>query len=244
MTIERSEHPYLQIAQQIRADIESGALPVGSKIPSAREIRDRWGVAIATGTKVHAHLRSLGLVEPVPGVGTVVRARSVESSGRAYLKRSASAEGQIYGGKKRARVMSSEMVDAPGYVAEALGVPDGSPVVRRERVSFAGEVPVSASVSWIPGAYAEGAPQLLSTERIPKGTFGYLAQTLGLRLASGREMLSASAATAAHADALGVPEGSPVLLTRSWFLAESGQILEYGEGVNPADYWLTHEFTA
>ena len=243
MSIERPEHPYLQIARQIRDDIEAGKIAIGERVPSAREIKDRWGVAIATGTKVHTHLRSLGLVEPVVGVGTVVRARTVESSGRRYINRVASS-GDIYGGKKKAQVLSSELVEAPGYVAEALGLDGGALVVRRERVTFAGEAPMSLSVSWLPGTFAERAPGLLSIERIPRGTFGYIADTLGLRLASGREMLSASTATAEHARALGLIEGSPVLLTRTWFIADTGEVLEFGEGVNPTDYWLTHEFSA
>ena len=41
-------------------------------MPSAREITRRWGVAIATATRVLAALRDDGLVRAVPGVGTVV----------------------------------------------------------------------------------------------------------------------------------------------------------------------------
>ncbi|GAB3160548.1 hypothetical protein GCM10027059_08810 [Myceligenerans halotolerans] len=152
--------------------------------------------------------------------------------------------GKIYDGKKKARIISSELVAAPDHVAEALGLAGGASVVRRERVTYAGETPVAKSVSWLPGDYVESAPLLLETERIPKGTFGYLADTVGVRLAGGSDRISAGVASAGDAEALAIPEGSPVLLQRSWFRAETGQVLEYGEGVNPPDYWLTYDFTA
>ena len=41
--------------------------------PSTRQIVRDWGVAMATATKVIAALRADGLVDPVPGRGTIVR---------------------------------------------------------------------------------------------------------------------------------------------------------------------------
>ena len=62
------------IAAQLRARILSGQLRPGDMLPSAREITREWSVAIATASRVHALLRSEGLAEPLPGVGTVVAA--------------------------------------------------------------------------------------------------------------------------------------------------------------------------
>src|ERR1700750_2846792 len=65
--------PYARIAAELRDQIERGELRPGQRVPSTREITGRWGVAMATATKVLAALRQDGLVHPVPGVGTVVR---------------------------------------------------------------------------------------------------------------------------------------------------------------------------
>ena len=67
-----AEPPYRRIAAELRGQIERGELTAGQRIPSTREITGRWGVAMATATKVLAALRQDGLVHPVPGVGTVV----------------------------------------------------------------------------------------------------------------------------------------------------------------------------
>lgn len=65
---------YLRIVEEIRNRIAVGELRQGDRIPSARQIRQEWGVAIATATKVHAALRQEGLTRVVPGTGTVVAA--------------------------------------------------------------------------------------------------------------------------------------------------------------------------
>ncbi len=61
-----------QIAGQIRDKIKSGELAAGDRVPSTREIMRRWGVAMATASKVLSILKEEGLVRTRPGAGTVV----------------------------------------------------------------------------------------------------------------------------------------------------------------------------
>jgi AcrR family transcriptional regulator len=62
----------VRIAEEIRARIVSGELKPGARVPSARQIVRKWGVAIATASKALALLAEDGLVRAVPGVGTLV----------------------------------------------------------------------------------------------------------------------------------------------------------------------------
>lgn len=66
------EPPYRRIAGEIAARIASGDLAAGDRVPSTRELTRRYGVAMATATKVLAELRAWGLVDARPGRGTVV----------------------------------------------------------------------------------------------------------------------------------------------------------------------------
>jgi DNA-binding transcriptional regulator YhcF (GntR family) len=61
-----------QIAAQIRDKIKSGELAAGDRVPSTREIMRRWGVAMATASKVLFLLKEEGLVRTRRGAGTVV----------------------------------------------------------------------------------------------------------------------------------------------------------------------------
>ncbi|GAA1008853.1 GntR family transcriptional regulator [Acrocarpospora pleiomorpha] len=69
---QRPEPPYRRIVAEIRARILTGDLRPGDRMPSIRQIAQRWGVAVATATKVMATLRDDGLVETKVGAGTVV----------------------------------------------------------------------------------------------------------------------------------------------------------------------------
>jgi DNA-binding transcriptional regulator YhcF (GntR family) len=64
--------PSTRIADEIRRQIASGELRAGSRAPSTRQITRKWGVAMATASRVLAKLREEGLVRAVPGAGTVV----------------------------------------------------------------------------------------------------------------------------------------------------------------------------
>jgi DNA-binding GntR family transcriptional regulator len=239
--LERSDPPYLQIARRIRDDIESGVLAEGATVPSAREITATWGVALATATKVHARLRSEGLIEAVPGVGTIVATRQTTADGLQRLA-STHTRGLIYGVNERAIIRSSELVDAPRNVAAALGLADETRVVRRERVILRDDSPRSLSVSWLPADQLDQAPELLTTNRIRRGTFTYLASAIGQTVTSGREQISADQASEDQAAALGIEVGSPVMMTRTWYFLEDGTPIEYGEAVHPAGHWLSHDF--
>ncbi|MGW4959426.1 TetR/AcrR family transcriptional regulator C-terminal domain-containing protein [Nonomuraea sp. NPDC004186] len=74
--MQRTDPPYQRIVAEIRARILSGALRPGDRMPSIRQIAQRWGVALATATKVMAALRDEGLVETKVGSGAVVSSRT------------------------------------------------------------------------------------------------------------------------------------------------------------------------
>ncbi|MFE2147009.1 GntR family transcriptional regulator [Streptomyces sp. NPDC059456] len=77
-----TQAPYARIAAELRGRIERGELRPGDRVPSTRAITQRWGVAMATASKVLATLGQEGLVRAVPGVGTLVAARPATSQGR------------------------------------------------------------------------------------------------------------------------------------------------------------------
>ena len=65
--------PYRQIAAILRARIESGEYPKGSRIPTESELVETYEVARTTARRSIALLREEGLVMTVPQRGTYVR---------------------------------------------------------------------------------------------------------------------------------------------------------------------------
>jgi Transcriptional regulators containing a DNA-binding HTH domain and an aminotransferase domain (MocR family) and their eukaryotic orthologs len=65
---------YRQIVNQIREYIRSGILPVGSRLPTVREMAREYGLTRLTVHTAYAELQVEGLVEAVVGRGTFVAA--------------------------------------------------------------------------------------------------------------------------------------------------------------------------
>lgn len=123
--------PSVRIAGEIRRRITSGELRPGERVPSTRQITREWGVAIATATRVLSILRHEGLVQAVPGVGTVVAATGAGAPvrpGAVPSHRVLTAD----------RALGTEMV-----VATAVGIADaeGLAAVSMRRVAAAFDIP-------------------------------------------------------------------------------------------------------
>jgi len=112
----RPDPPYLRIAAEIRRRIDSGELRAGDRVPSTRRITQKWGVAMATASKVLATLRQQGLVRAAPGVGTVV------ASARPAEPRAAPASGAPAAPASRDRIVRAavEIADAEGLAAVSM----------------------------------------------------------------------------------------------------------------------------
>lgn len=65
--------PYLAIAAELRARIESGELSPGDQVPSVMHLADQYGVTKGTALRALGVLRDEGLTEVSPGWGTFVK---------------------------------------------------------------------------------------------------------------------------------------------------------------------------
>ena len=65
--------PYLQIADDLRQAIKRGDYAPGDRLPPARELQERYGVATMTVQRAVELLRNEDLVYSVQGRGTFVR---------------------------------------------------------------------------------------------------------------------------------------------------------------------------
>ncbi|WFB08108.1 winged helix-turn-helix domain-containing protein [Streptomyces sp. LX-29] len=64
-----------QVADVLRQRIADGTYQPGSRIPSVIQLQSEFGIAGATGQKVHRALRAEGLIYTEPGLGSFVAKR-------------------------------------------------------------------------------------------------------------------------------------------------------------------------
>ncbi|MFF2378643.1 GntR family transcriptional regulator [Streptomyces xiamenensis] len=243
--IERPLPPYMQVIVHVRAQIESGELRPGDLIPSDRQLAAEWQISRATAQKVISGLRAEGLVETVTGVGTrVLEPESeVHHSGRdraAAVRRT----GRIYTKGEYARITTAQLTPAPADVAHVLQVEPGADVIQRVRVTYgADDVARSTSTSWFNGELAEVAPLLLETDRIPRGTWGYLEEQTGRSAVLGQDRIRTRLATEEEAQVLGLEMPEAVKIVRTIMREEeAGAVLEYGVSISGPDRESVYDF--
>lgn len=71
--------PYVQAADVLRAAIRDGELRPGERLPSARELQRRFGIASSTVQNALRLLKEEGLIYSVLGRGSYVRAQDAET---------------------------------------------------------------------------------------------------------------------------------------------------------------------
>jgi DNA-binding GntR family transcriptional regulator len=218
--------PYRRIAAQIRGQIERGELQPGDHIPSVREIMRTESVSNATATRVAAVLRAEGYAESVPGIGTVATVPRILTAGSDRLQM-LRAGGTGFKQGERTEILGADLVSAPENVADALGLEEGSPVVRRRRRYLDDRGVVTLSTSWLGGDLAEAAPELLIAEPLPKMTFGLVEERTGRRAVRRRDTVAIRPVPEDAAEGLDADAGTHTLVMTNHYWDQNGDITEY-----------------
>ena len=77
-----AEPPYEQVREQVRAQVESGALTPGTKLPTVRALAADLGLAVNTVARAYRELESLGVIETRGRAGSVVTGAGVDRAAR------------------------------------------------------------------------------------------------------------------------------------------------------------------
>ena len=206
---------YRLIAEDLRQQIESGALASGSQLPTELELRDRYNASRNTVRDAIKWLTNLGLVETKPGQGTFV-AEDIDpfvTTLTGSIDGFGGGEGDIYRSEIQAEnrkftvsPVQVEIQEAAEYVANGLGVPKGTEVISRHERRFIDGHPWSLQTSFYPMEFADrGAERLRSARDIPEGTVMYLADTLHIRQAGYRDWITVRAPNPTEADFFKIP---------------------------------------
>lgn len=200
---------YIRVANDLRARIESGALKPGAQLPSVNMLMSEFDVAGTTVQKALRALKAAGLVDSMPGKGVFVRTR------KRMVSRSADFTAPVPNGTKAPHGPSTPVevaeVVPPDDVAEKLRLEPGEAAIRRARnmLDDDGKTIVEITASYLPASLARGT-ELARTAKIKGATPGALVR-LGYAPRRCREWVEGRMPTAAEAQLLSLPPGTPVL---------------------------------
>jgi len=140
---------YRQVADQLAAEIASGELPPGHRVPSERVIAERHGLSRMTARQAVELLVRRGLVYRRPGSGTYVAAARVEHTLQwfAGFTEQMRAQGIEPGGRVLAVRLSGQDGSDAGV---ALELPEGEASWMVRRVRFGNGEPLLVEESHVP----------------------------------------------------------------------------------------------
>lgn len=237
-----------KIERTIREEIESGELKTGDKLPTRPELAERYGVATGTVSTAIKRLRESGhLISDTSGVYVSERGTANVANGADRARRVVE-ENQINAAAEQSRIISTSVVEGSIEICQALEIPQGSHVVRRERLtsrSIAGRAPepITWSISYLSGELLESCPELAQTENIVGGTAGLIFERTGRKITSGADRMYARGASEDEALLLHIPAGLPVLAGKTLWTDQNGTPIEAGVWILPPGREVSHTFT-
>ena len=211
---------YRQIAEDLRAQIESGQLEPGQQLRTELELRDHYQASRNTIRDAIKWLMNLGLVETRPGQGTFVVRRIdpfVTNIGLDTVSPDLTENpvylGEVHAANRRPSVTAPqvEVQQASEQIRDGLRIGEGSQVVARHQRRLIDGEPWSVQASFYPMEFVRlGADRLIMAEDIPGGELAYLQQTLNLRQVGWRDTIAVRYPDASEAHFFGVPEDGRV----------------------------------
>jgi GntR family transcriptional regulator len=217
---------YAQIEGILASSIAAGDLQPGGRLPTEEDLIARFAVSRTTIRMTIQNLARRGLVELRRGRGTFVAQPKITqelSALTGFVE-----DMQAIGMKPTARLLDQVVMQASERVAQHLGVPEGTPVVRIQRVRLADGKPVSFDETYLPREIGE---KVMANDLEVEPIFTLLEEKYDTQLVEADYKLEAIAADSVVAQALNIAPGNPI------FLIER---TSYCAGRRPIDYERLH----
>ncbi|TWB29774.1 aminotransferase-like domain-containing protein [Nitrospirillum bahiense] len=181
---------YLAIAAAIAADIATGRLPEGTRLPPQRALADQLGIDFTTVSRAYSEARRRGLVEGRVGQGTYVRSRSATQPPPIRAVPAASGGGMVDMSMNLPPRFDDAALSADMWAALVeLETPGGLDLLMRYQEPGGSVRDRTAGVAWLsprlPGVAVERA-------LVCPGAQGALLATLGAIAAPGDVVLAES----------------------------------------------------
>lgn len=204
------------IADDLRAAIQSGHYEPGARLPSQSKLIEQYGVASQTVVNAINALRNEGLIRSLTGSGHYVRRkppviRSMRSrlspEERAAGRGTFTTDGYIGGWTPRSST-EVRVEAASSEVAAALNIEVGDEVLVRDRLMYADDDPVQLATSYLPRDLTRGT-RIEEEDTGPGGIYARLEEE-GQGPLSFDEYVRIGQAAEHKADQLQLPGGAPL----------------------------------
>jgi GntR family transcriptional regulator len=221
---------YVQIAESMQEQIESGQLKPGDRIPAERTLSEMLEVNRMTVRRALRVLESRGLVVRLQGDGTYVAEPKIER--QAARLTSFTVGMQRRGLQPGAQIVSLERRPVEASVGVLLQLPISAPVYSLLRLRSLHREPVLLERYTIP---VQRFPGLEQHDLERRSVYEVFRSEYGVNVERARQSLEPVVASEFEADLLAVPPGSPLMLERRLSFDSEGHPVEHGTDLYRGD---------
>jgi GntR family transcriptional regulator len=221
---------YVQIAEALLGQIESGELLPGSRLPSERELSERLGVTRMTLRQALDVLSRQGLLNRRQGDGTYVAEPKIERDANRLVPFTKGMQRQGY--TTGAQVIMLEQREASILVAAQLKLPVSTPIYYGHRLRYLNQMPVMLEKFALP---ASRFPNLETQDLDHRSLYAVMELEYGIVVSKARQSLEAVPATDYEATCLAVEPGAPLMLEERLGLDADNKPVEYAKDLYRGD---------
>ena len=211
---------YFQVSRQLRAAIEDGRLPAGSRLGNEVDLAAALRLSRPTIRQAIQSLVNEGLLVRRRGVGTQVVRRKVA---RPLRLSSLYDDLEGLGGRPESEVVINRLEPAEPDVVERLEAPGLDEVRRLRRIRFTDGEPLALMNNYLPAGLIDPT----DAELREKGLYQLL-RSAGVRLHAAEQSIGARLATEEDAELLQEKPGAALLTMQRTTYDDQGRVVEYG----------------
>jgi len=213
---------YLQLKDSLVSEITSGRYRSHQRLPSERELADRFKVSRMTVRQALLELARDGTIYTRVGKGTFVAEPKIDQQLRTLT--GFSQDVRARGGKPSSRVLEARAIAASPEVAAALRISPGAEVILLSRLRLADDVPLAIEMAYLP---FDRFPSLLSHDFAYESLYDVLENEYKLALTQADQSLEAALAGPREIELLELTPPAAVLKMQRLTFTADGTPIEY-----------------
>ena len=215
---------YIQIAERLIAQIESGGLSPGEKLPPERDLSEKIGVNRMTLRRALHVLASQGLIVRKHGVGTFIAEPKIDRQMEVVFRFSSGM--QKRGLTPGAEIISIEQILAEPVLAKDLALSVSSPVYSILRLRSINQEPVMLESYKIP---VQRFPGLDRYDLEKRSIYEIMESEYGVPITRARQSFEPVIATEFEANLLKINIGEALMLEKRLSYDGNNLPVEYGK---------------
>jgi GntR family transcriptional regulator len=226
---------HMQMADEIRAQIRRRELLPNDRLPSERELCERYNISRITVRKALGTLGQEGLIHSTIGKGNFVAQTAFNEE---LQPLSSFTQDMARRGMQASSItLSQAIIPADDSLSEKLGIPRGAEVVRLHRLRLADGLPIAIQLTHLPHHLC---PNLLDFNFSDRSLYDILQNEYKLVLARSGTEIMAALAHAEEANLLKLKQPAAVLISEQTTYLENRVVIEMTRSIFNADRYKLH----